>query len=286
MGPFEGQYRLGGWTGKLIGAGTKFHVESTEGLYGWTVRTSDEDLPREDGSLRGVDLASARQVLFKLNVGRGRDEVEANMMELYKALAIRRDEDIELLWRRRGHPLKIMRCRPIDLLRTNDHTQLVFSKQQFVLRAADPRHYGAIQKTVQIPISANAAIPNYESVINEGNSEAYPLIRIKGPSNGVPVTRVALINVNGLYTFDVRLQIPSASSLLEGDMEAAVTSSGKSIITLDGQTKYGAWQLPRETFKLEPDPVLAGGENILYCITEPANAPIEVTLTYRDTWDG
>lgn len=286
MGPFEGQYRLGGWTGKLIGAHTKFHVEGTEGLYGWTVRTSDEDLPRDDGALRGVDLASARQVLFKMNVGRGRDEVETNMMELYKALSIRRDEDIELLWRRRGHPLKILRCRPIDLLRNNDHTQLVFSKQQFVLRAADPRHYAAVAKTVQIPISASSSTPIYESVINEGNSEAYPLIQIKGPSNGVPVTRVNLVNVNGLYTFDVRLQIPSAASLLEGDMEAAVTSSGKSIITLDGQTKYGAWQLPRETFKLEPDPVLQGGENILYCTTEPANAPIEVTLTYRDTWDG
>lgn len=285
IGPYDYQYRLGGFTGKLIGSGTKFHVEGTEGLYGWQVRTSDEDLPREDGALRGVDLASARQVLFKLNVGRGKEEVEANMQELYKALAVRRDEDFELLWRRPGQPLKIMRCRPIELLRDNNATQLMFSKQSFLLRAADPRHYGAVEKTIQIPISASESTPIYESVVNEGNSEAYPLIQIKGPSSGPPVTRVNLVNVNGLYTFDVRLQIPSGA-LLQGDMEAAVTSVGRSIVTLDGQTKYGAWQLPRETFKLEPDPVLEGGENVLYCTTEPANAPVQVTLSYRDTWDG
>jgi hypothetical protein len=230
-------------------------------------------------------LASARQVLFKLNVGTGKELVEANMMELYKSLSIRRDEDFELLWRRPGQPLKIMRCRPIDLLRDNNAQQLMFSKQSFILRAADPRHYGAVEKTIQIPISPSEQLPNYESVINEGNSEAYPLIQIKGPKTGPPVTRVNLVNVNGLYTFDVRLQIPSGA-LLKGDMEAAVTSVGRSIITLNEQTKYGAWQLPRDTFKLEPDPVLEGGENILYCTTEPANAPIEVTLSYRDTWDG
>lgn len=284
MGPFNYQYRLRGWDGLLIGSGTKFHVEGTEGLNGWQIRTSDDDLPRGDGALRGIDLESARQILFKMNVGKGRDEVEANMRILFNALVPQRDEDWEMIWRHPGSPLKMIRVRPIDILRERSARQLFVAKQQFVLRAADPRHYSAIPKTVQIPVSPSENAPVYVSVVNEGNAAAYPFITIKGPSSG-QINRIELVNLNGLYTFDVRLTLPSGSEL-KGDMEARVTGTPRSIITLDGASKYGAWQLPRLPFRLEPDPVLPGGDNMLYLRTEPAGADVQCTLTYRDTWSG
>ncbi len=152
-----------------------------------------------------------------------------------------------------------------------------------MLLGADPRHYAAIPKTIQIPVSVGL-VPTYVTARNEGNSAAFPQITIKGDPNRT-VTRVELVNFNGLYTFDIRANLlPGA--LLQGDMLSVVTGASRSPITIDGATKYGAWQLPREPFRLEPDPEVDDGDNVLYLRTEPEGAQIECSLTYQDTWSG
>jgi hypothetical protein len=286
MGPFNYQYRLGGKTGLLIGSGTKYHVEGTDGLGGWQVRTSDDDLPRNDGALRGIDLQSAREVVFKMNVGRGRDEVERNMQELYRALVPQRDEDWELLFRFPTLPLQMMRVRPIDLIRARNSGQLQFAAQSFALRAADPRHYNAAPTRVEIPNTpAGALEPVRTRVVNIGNSPAYPVIYVEGPSYGEPVTAVQLVNDSALVNFEARLVL-QRGSLLVGDMDARITGAPRSPITLDGTSKYGSWQLPRDPFRVEPDPTGYGSYNEVYLRTEPAGAPVRCWLEYRDTWAG
>jgi hypothetical protein len=286
IGPFNYQYRIGGWAGLLIGSGTQFHVESTQGMGGWDVRTSDDDLPRGDGALRGIDLQEAREIVFKMNVGKGRLEVERNMAALYRALRIQRDTDIELLFRLPTYPLQMLRCRPIALPRLRSGDQIQFAEQSFTLRAADPRIYAAVPKTVQIPVTPTVTgDPLLTQVVNDGNSEAYPIIRIEGPTFGPPVTRIQLVNETALVAFEAELTIPSGSVLI-ADMDARIRGTSDSPITLDGQTKYGAWQLPREPFRIDPDPTGFGGYNSVYLRTEPANAAIECTLEYRDTWAG
>lgn len=286
MGPFNYQYLLGGPSGLKIGSGTQFHVEGTTGLGGWSVRTSDDDLPRNDGAIRGIDLQEAREVIFKMNVGKGRDEVERNMRILYRALRIRRDEDIEMLFRFPTWPLLMLRCRPIDLQRERNRDQIQFAEQSFGLRAADPRIYAAIPKIVSIPVTTSAfGDPIRTQVVNDGNSEAYPIIRIKGPSVGPPVTRIQLVNETALVSFEAELTLPNGS-ILTADMDGRIRGSAESPITLDRQTKYGAWQLPREPFRIDPDPTGFGGYNSIYLRTEPANAAVQCTLEYRDTWAG
>lgn len=285
IGPFNYQYRLGGFGGLLIGSGTQFMVEGTDGLGGWDIRTSDDDLPRSDGSLRGIDLESARQVSFTMNVGMGREEVERNMDILYRALVPQRDGDWELIWRHPTGPLKMMRVRPINLLRQRNNQQISAASQSFVLRASDPRHYSAIVHSVNIPVTPDDGDPVTTEVVNLGNSAAYPVITINGPSSGPPVSRVELVNESGLVTFDVQLTLPTGSVLV-GDMDARVTGAPRSIVTLDGQSKYGSWQLPRDPFHINPDPTGFGGFNLLYLRTTPAGAPVSCTIQYRDTWSG
>lgn len=287
VGPFNYQYRLGGWDGLLIGSGTRFLVESTEGLGGWEVRTSDDDLPRGDGALRGIDLASSRQILFKMNIGRGREEVERNMATLLRALVPQRDTDWELLFRFPTEPLKMMRVRPVNLLRRRDGTQITWANQQFALQAADPRHYAAVPTRVEIPNTpAGAVDPVRTRVINIGNSPAYPKITVVGPPSGDPVTRIQLVNETGLVNFEAELML-LPKSVLEADMDARIRGSAAvSPITLDGQSKYGAWQLPREPFRIDPDPTGFGGYNDLYLRTEPEGAAVKCYLDYRDTWMG
>lgn len=287
IGPFNYQYRLGGWNGLLIGSGTIFHVQGTEGLNGWTIRTSDEDRPRADGAYRGIDLGGARNVLFNMNVGRGRDEVERNMDALYRALVPQRDTDWELIWRHPTHGLKMMRVRPGDLIRERNSRQLTIASQNFVLRAADPRHYNAIPTKLVIPVTPANQIDNpiKTRVFNIGNSPAYPVITIDGPSNDIPVTKIQLVNDTALVNFELQLILQKGSTVV-ADMDARITGAPRSIITLDGQSKYGAWQLPREPFRIDPDPTGFGGYNELYLRTVPEGAPVRCTLEYRDTWHG
>lgn len=286
IGPFNYQYRFGGWSGLLVGSGTQFHVQGTRGLNGWEIRTSDEPRPRADGSYRGIDLSGAREVRFRMNVGRGRLDVERNMDTLYRYLIPQVDTDWELIWRHPPFGLKMMRVRPGNLERDRNNRQIIIAEQEFLLRAADPRHYSAVPNKVIIPVTADGATePDIQQIINLGNSPAYPVITIDGPPTGDPVTRIRLVNETALVNLELDL-ILQADSRVVADMDARITGAPRSIITLDGQTKYGAWQLPREPFRIDPDPTGFGGYNEIYLETEPAGAPITCTLEYRDTWYG
>lgn len=280
VGPFNYQYRLGGWEGLLVGDDTPFRVESHEGLEGWEIRTSDDELPRGDGALRGVDLQAARQVMFRLKVGGTQAEVEEAMDTLYRALVPQRDEDWELIWRHPGRPLRMLRCRPVNIARELSWRETLVNHQAFALLAADPRHYSASRRQVRVPITTATALqPALASAINEGNGRAYPTIRIEGPASGEPVTRVELVNQTNDVSMVVQAVLPRGSTLV-GDMEARATGAPRSVVTIDGQSKYGAWQHPRQTFSLGP------GENLIYLNTVPAGAPVTCLIEYRDTWNG
>lgn len=284
MGPFTHQYRLGGWDGVLIGEGTDIPVVEVQGLGGWEMRTSDDDLPQGDGGIRGVDLQSSRQVLFKVNTHsdltderEAAAEVEDRLDILLRALVPQRDQDWELIWRDPDQPLKMLRCRPVNLLRDKDWQQILLADQSFALRAADPRHYSAFVRTPRVPNTPVGSIPYILSVLNAGNGYAYPIIQVSPTS--VPLTRVELRNETYDLSWVVTAAVPVGSTLT-GDMDARATGAPRSVVTIDSQSKYGAWQHPRETFSLAP------GSNDLTLTTVPAGAPVTCVVQYRDTWSG
>lgn len=277
IGPFDYQYRLNGWDGLLIGAGTGYDVVSIDGLEGWDMRTSDADQPRGEGALRGTDLQAPRLIVFQVDAGGTETEVETALDLLYRALIPQRDEDWELIWRHPGRPLRLLRCRPTNLIRGLDYRTTLLQEQKFALRCADPRHYAAGETIVAIPPSP-AAAPSETSVVNIGNAPAYPLIRVVG-AGSTPVTRIELVNTTTDVTFDVQAILPAGATLL-GDMPARSSGAPRSIVTIDGQSKYGGWQFPREAFRLNP------GLNSIALRTVPDGAPVTCTLTYRDTWSG
>lgn len=286
IGPYNYQYRLGGWTGLLIGDDTPYQVENHDGLEGWQLRQSDDELPRGDGSLRGVDLQAARQLLFEIKVGSDlggalnvQTDVETAMDTLYRALVPQRDSDWELIWRHPGRPLRMLRCRPVDLIRELDWVQTMVNNQKIALVAADPRHYSAYINTLRLTNTPAGATPIPVGVLNEGNGFAYPTVRITGPTSGPPVTRIELTNITADIAFVIQAVLPRGSTLV-GDMDARATGAARSVVTIDGVSKYGSWQHPRETFRLNP------GDNAIHVQTVPDGAPITCTLEYRDTWAG
>lgn len=293
IGPFEGQIRLGGWSGLLIGTSTPYRIQQIDGLSGRQVRTSDDDLPRADGASRGVDLQSARQFIVKVNwdgagaaPGDGPARIEELREDLYRAVPVQRDTDQEVVFRKPGGPLRSVWCRATEVPRDDENEQVFRPEQPIVFRAADPRHYSAIQNRVTVPVTPDEG----ETVLvvgatNGGNARAYPTIRVGLPQTGTPVTRIQLVNVTAAVTFDVQMAFPLGSELV-GDMSARATAAPVSPVTLDGQSRYGGWQLPRDTFYLAPAPDADAGVNLLYLRTTPVNIPVTCTLDFFDTWSG
>jgi len=287
IAPFNYQYRLGGYSGFLIGSGTEYKVEGTDGLNGWNVRTSDSDIPRGDGSIRGIDLETAREFTMRINVGRNQEQIELFLDRLYRALVPRRDEDFEMIWRHPTQPPKMIRIRPTALPRVrNSVTNQSYAKQEITFRAADPRHYSAVINRVELPNTPVGALtPTEKNVSNIGNIDAYPVITIQNPINGVTVTSVQISNRSTLGALNLELVLPAGSTVV-ADMEARITAAPRSVITLDGEPRYGAWQLPRDPFVISSDPTGLGGYNVLTMETIPAGAPIKAIIEYRHTWSG
>lgn len=284
--PFTYQYRLNGFLISGVEQDGPYRVTSHDGLYGYGVRTSDADQPRGDGSLRGIDLQSARQILFEIEISSDPDSIELLLDTLYAALVPRRDTDFDLVWRHPAHSARLLRCRAVDLPRVVDQDGTIVAKQPISLLAADPRHYSARSKQVTVPVTpASSTDPVTVNVTNEGNIAAYPVITITGPTSGPPVSAISLVNSTSLVSFDVQVTLPKGSTLV-GDMQARITGAPRSVVTLDGQSKYGSWQLPREPFRLDADPAGQLGYNVLYLETTPPGAPVTCTLEYRDTWSG
>lgn len=199
------------------------------------------------------------------------------MDDLFTALAPQRDRDWDLEWRHPGRGVKIVRVRPTSLNRQLDHDGTVLARQQFLLRGADPRHYSKRGHTVIVPVTPSGAELLITAVVNAGNAPAYPVIKIVGATTAV--SRVELVNSTADVAFDVTLPL-TEDALLIGDMPARVTAAPRSVVTLDGTSKYAAWAFPRAAFRLAP------GSNDLYCRTTPEGVEISVTLDYRDTWSG
>lgn len=282
LAPSDYQHLIGGRGGLLVGYGTPYLVGRVSGLEGpGDMRTSDKDLALADGSSRGVDLQSARLVEVQISTPGGtRADVEQRLDVLKRALVPQRDLDIEWIWRNPGRPLRMIRCRPISLRRDMTVEQLITGQQPFTLRAADPRIYGTTEHRVVVAVTpAGRVQPTVTQVINAGSGAAHPLIEVRNPVGAEAVRRVAVVNPPQDSTFDVRAILPGGSTLI-GDMHARAIRAPRSPVTVDGRGKYGAWQHPREPFRLGP------GINELHLITDPPGAPVEVSLRYRDTSSG
>lgn len=285
VGPFENQFLLGGRGGLLIGTSTDYRVESVEGLGGWDIRTSDTPFPRGDGDQRGVDLQSARQVLFRINFDGPPAQLEAAMQDLLSVLRPRREADWDLYFRLPGMPLQVLHCRPVSLNRELSLEQMLVINQAFALRAADPRIYSARWQEVVVPVSpSDTTLVTAVSASNVGNANAYPIIQVTN-SSSVEVTGLELVNITGNSSFGFAGILPVGGTLV-ADMPAVVTSEPRSKITIDGQTKYGSWVAPRDPFFLSPDPDAPNGTNAVYLRTTPSNTPVTCTLRYRDCSSG
>ncbi|QLJ06743.1 phage tail family protein (plasmid) [Streptomyces sp. NEAU-sy36] len=208
------QYDLGG---VLIGAGTNVNVIDVTGLGRPPVRDNDTDQPSMDGSFAGPDYWAARQIQFDAAI-----TIPGNPTACYDAVAALQaaadntsvrlvgGQGMTLRVKRPGSPVKALtvRARKLD----PEYKQVIHGYVPLDMEffAHDPTFYADEDSTTEIPLgwltgggfAAPVVAPIYVQdgttaadrpgwVTNQGDADAWPIIRITGPCANVTVTNVA-----------------------------------------------------------------------------------------------
>ncbi|MDQ3760968.1 MAG: phage tail family protein [Actinomycetota bacterium] len=285
------------YRGLTFGAATDYHVNRAEGFEGFEVRSSDSDQPRNDGALRGLDYVAPKTISFELSMieedadGSGYEDLWSQVRAAFQPSLIL---DYPLTFKRAGQPERLINCRPIQLVRTEEFKR--FNRLGFppvVLRAVDPRIYSSEEHTGNVPVYAASSggmdwsvanwpvdfttgLQNEFVAINAGTANAYPLLRFYGPTVGT-CTAVTLTNTTTGQTFVVSTTI-TTGQILTGDMTAAINGTDALVVSLSGSSRYGSWSLPRSPFYLAP-----GSNTLRFQITGTSTDMI-ANVTWRDTW--
>lgn len=208
------QYDIGG---VLIGSGTNVQVLETTGLGRPPVRDSDTDQPSMDGAFAGPDYWAARQIQFDAairipNNPAACHDMVAQLQAATDGAAVRLvgGQGLTLRILRPGRPVKSMtvRARKID----PEYKQVIHGYVPLDLEflAHDPAFYADQDSVTELPLgwltgggfAAPVTAPIYVQdgtvaadrpgwVTNQGDADAWPIIRITGPCANVTITHVA-----------------------------------------------------------------------------------------------
>jgi len=207
------QYDLGG---VLIGAGTTVDVIKVDGLGRPPVRDNDVDQPSMDGEFAGPDYWAARQIQFDAAIKvpgnpAACHDVLAALQAVTDAAAVRLvgGQGLTLRIKRPGRPVKqcTVRARKLDL----DDSRIIhgYAPIDLELFAHDPGFYADAESTTEIPLgwltgggfaapivapifvqSGTVAADRPGWVTNQGDADAWPVIRITGPCANVSIIHV------------------------------------------------------------------------------------------------
>ncbi len=274
--------------GKVFGIDTEIDVVTTEGIEEINIRSGTRALPRDDGSVPGLHLVSSKDVIFSLDI-----LGDTEYYSFLDVLTPKKDAEGEFHWKFPGEEQKFMRARVFS--RTDKRTGFTNSKipMTLVFEIADPRIYGLVTETETMRVFTLAAEGidfevDFEvdfiivagggidvSHQNNGNSDAYPIIRFFGPESGT-CTAVKLSNLTTGVDLEVTATILT-NQILTCDMDARKRGTGSRVIDLDGASRYGDWVLPRDTFYFQP------GDNLIRLEITGTSTDVIAVTNWRDT---
>jgi hypothetical protein len=207
------QYDIGG---VLIGKGTTVNVIKVDGLGRPPVRDNDVDQPSMDGQWAGPDYWAGRQIQFDAAIKIPGDpdacqDMVAALQAATDASSVRLvgGQGLALRIKRPGRPVKqlTVRARKLD----PDDSRIIHGYVPLDLEflAHDPTWYADAETTTEIPLgwltgggfAAPVVAPIYVQdgtvaadrpgwVTNNGDADAWPVIRITGPCSNVSIIHV------------------------------------------------------------------------------------------------
>lgn len=278
----------------VIGSGTNFGIRAIRGLYDVDIESGATPIPRGDGDIPGTDYVRSKSIEIELVVeGEKQSQALADDIGLVRT-AFQRDTDPSKLWfKKPGEDEQFVLARPVGRAIQED-TQSEHGLKPITLRlhAADPRLYSSDPKVNNLTIHESASSGtdfdfNFPQnftlnqatsfiVENEGNAKAYPVIRFFGPTDAGTIDGVTIFNETTGESLEVQASITSGQ-ILKADMLAYIRASGDQVIGIDGSSRYGDWQVPREPLYLQP------GDNLLRYEVDGTTDESVASVTWYDT---
>lgn len=295
LDPHQYEYRS-----RTFGNGTDVLVERfPEGLRGGDYRMADRELPRGHGAIPGLHTAPARDVVLTLvsTIDKFHADTAAlmdTMDDLAAVFAVSSDPGVDRKFRFNlpSWGERFLYARPAGHSTPDVRGNLL--RFRGALTCADPRIYGPDEHVATIPIYTPTtgggdypgdypkdltASGTLERVVtNAGRGHANPTFSLaKAPGSIGQASSVTLTNRTTGDVLEVVTPIGPGQTLTWRG-RAFVTATGEQVLTLDGASRYGDWQHPREPFRLAP------GDNVIRMEVGGDTDGVKGWLTYRDTW--
>lgn len=288
------QYDLGG---VVIGADTSVQVLETAGLGRPPVRDNDVDQPSMDGMFAGPDYWAARQVQIDAAIKIPGEpdachDMVASLQAASDAAAVRLvgGQGMTLRIKRPGRAVKRLtgRIRRLD----PEYRQVIHGYVPLDIEfvAHDPTWYADTESTTELPLgwltgggfAAPIVAPIFVQdgtvaadrpgwVTNNGDTDAWPVIRITGPCANVTITHVATGRSLALPTLNL-----AADRWVEID-----TRPGFRTVTWDNGGNASAYLTPGsrlDLFSLPP------GQSEMRWTAFDATNTSRLRLTWRDAF--
>lgn len=293
MADYQMEYR-----GLTMGLGTAYHINEVDGLEDDAVRIGDSPLPRRGGDIQGLHVPNSRHITLSVSVigEKGSQALRDSMQALHDAFQ-HSDTAYPLYFDEPGITgRRYVLGRVVDRVSKRTPRQPFLPQYMLRLKLADPRTYAATpdQDTANTYSASGGGLDygvteygkEYTAdlsselvMLNNGNANAYPLIRFYGPTVGT-VTEVTLTNVTTGVTLVLGTTILTGQ-ILTADMHAiaTVTPTDLAVIRLGTTNKYGDWAQPRTPFYLAP-----GDNTMRFEVTGGTSTDAYCVIKFNDTW--
>lgn len=286
----DGQYSFMGVT---VGDGTALCVERADGFLDRMRRNLDSDLPRGHGDLPSSHWEDARDLSLTVALLPPATDVQLDAVWQTWTGRVTQD-DARLYWKRQGLVERFYRCRPIAM--GNPFDGQTIRHLTCVWVASDPRAYGIVEKVQGLtPFAATTTDFDFTedfvadfgagvgivggdvTVRNDGNADAYPVIRWYGPPSST-VTNVKVENLTDGSSVEVATTIATGQTLTF-DGPAWITGAPRQVLFLDpgAASRYGSWVQPRSPLTLPP-----GDSTLRFSATGTAGSV--AVVTWFDTY--
>lgn len=280
----------------VIGRDTPYGIRSVRGLFDVDVDSGSVPIPRGDGNIPGEDFLKAKNVEIELGIeGPKQSDSLAGFIRDIRETFKREDSDGSpepLYFKVPGNEEQFIRVRNINIAIQDDvQSEHGLKPISVRLHAADPRLYGTDSNSdvlnIHEPDSGSIDFGldfglDFESagldvvIHNAGTAKAYPILRFFGPTDAGTVTGVTIINETTGQEIEIQSDILT-DQILRADMPAYIRADGNQVIGIDGSSRYGDWQVPREPFYLQP------GDNVLRYEITGTSAESVVNIIWFDT---
>lgn len=279
------------YNGLLFGRDTPIGIESISGFEDYSATMGDVAVPREWGDIPGLHTVDSKEIV--LEVSTTSDNSLGDILNTFQPS----ETPKQLILKDPYSYERFVYGRPIGRVMLKNPIHKFKKMVTIRIKAADPRIYSVMQEQAEASVFSATGGLDYslaeyskeyvgsgstgEAVVNnDGNSKAYPVIKIFGPPTGTLLGSTITNLTTGKTAEFVYASSLLSSDVLTADMRRIVVADSSDIpyIYLGTSTnRYSTWQLPREPFYLAP------GDNQIRYEVDGTTTDAEIQLIYRHT---